>query len=135
MTFHALDSSVLLPMLMNWHPAHDELRGSVRLVESALPSHVLLEAFSVLTRLPAPHRISPAEASETIEDFGLQVIGFPTADMRTFIARLGAKGVRGGAIYDAFVGATAAHADVPLLTRDRRAIPTYEAVGATYRTV
>ncbi|WP_019201722.1 type II toxin-antitoxin system VapC family toxin [Tsukamurella sp. 1534] len=135
MTFYALDSSVLLPMLMKWHPAHDELRGSVRLSESVLPTHVLLETFSVLTRLPSPHRISPAEASETIEDFGLQVIGFPTNDMRSFVAGLGAKGVRGGAIYDAFVGATAAHAEVPLLTRDRRAIPTYEAVGAKYQTV
>lgn len=42
---------------------------------------------------------------------------------------------RGGATYDALVGATAKHAGATLLTRDRRAVAIYEVVGATYELV
>ncbi|MCP9489769.1 MAG: hypothetical protein MSC31_07820 [Solirubrobacteraceae bacterium MAG38_C4-C5] len=41
-------------------------------------------------------------------------------------------GVRGDALYDALVGATAAEHDALVLSADRRAAPTYEAVGARF---
>jgi len=43
------------------------------------------------------------------------------------------EGVTGGAVYDAIVAATAREAGATLLTLDRRAIATYERVGADYR--
>ena len=41
-------------------------------------------------------------------------------------------GIVGGSIHDALVGATARHAGARLLTRDRRAAPTYERVGVEF---
>lgn len=41
-------------------------------------------------------------------------------------------GLGGGAIYDALVAASAKHAAATLLTRDRRAVATYEAIGVRY---
>ena len=38
--------------------------------------------------------------------------------------------VAGGAIYDALVAAAAVEHNLPLLTRDRRALDSYRAVGA-----
>lgn len=40
-----------------------------------------------------------------------------------------AHGIRGGALYDALVGATAAHHRRVLLTADRRATPVYRVLG------
>ena len=39
--------------------------------------------------------------------------------------------VSGGAVYDALVGQAAATHGLPLASRDRRAIETYRAVGAS----
>lgn len=40
-----------------------------------------------------------------------------------------AAGLRGGALYDALIAATAAHHGLRLLSADRRARPTYGALG------
>lgn len=40
------------------------------------------------------------------------------------------NGIRGGALYDALIGATAAHHGCRLVSADRRAAPVYAAVGA-----
>jgi predicted nucleic acid-binding protein len=46
-----------------------------------------------------------------------------------------AEGVVGGAVYDAVVAATAKEARATLLTLDRRAVTTYQLVGADYRLI
>ncbi|BDH59626.1 type II toxin-antitoxin system VapC family toxin [Tsukamurella sp. PLM1] len=135
MTLLALDTSVLVPLLSDWHESHSAARAAVGDEDPAVPAHVLLETFSVLTRIPAPNRISPAAAAGAVEALRLPVIGLPPQEVQSVIGAVGARGVRGGAIYDALVGATAAKHGLILLTRDRRAIQTYEAVGATYRAV
>lgn len=43
-----------------------------------------------------------------------------------------AKGLAGGAVYDGLVGAAAREHRLPLITCDRRAEPTYRALGARY---
>ena len=47
----------------------------------------------------------------------------------------GRSGIAGGAVYDALIGATAAHHNLTLLTRDRRARWTYDAIGARYSVI
>src|SRR5712691_11139635 len=51
----AADSSLVVAAFASWHENHDAARrvldGALRLVE-----HCALETYSVLTRLPAPHR-------------------------------------------------------------------------------
>jgi predicted nucleic acid-binding protein len=54
---------------------------------------------------------------------------------RAMIACLARAEVGGGRIYDAVIGATAAEADVLLLTADRRALSTYALVGANVELV
>jgi predicted nucleic acid-binding protein len=44
-------------------------------------------------------------------------------------------GITGGSLYDALVAATTRHAGATLLTRDRRAVRVYEALGARYQLV
>jgi predicted nucleic acid-binding protein len=39
------------------------------------------------------------------------------------------QGIRGGALYDALIAATARHHDHTLITADRRAAPVYTALG------
>jgi predicted nucleic acid-binding protein len=92
-----------------------------------LIEHCALETYSVLTRLPAPHR-APANL---VRDFVQS--RFPDAFLRLspqeykrFVSGLADQGVTGGAAYDALVAATAAAFDAELLTCDRRAAPIYE---------
>src|SRR5438132_12231829 len=51
----AADSSLVVAAFASWHEKHDAARrvlnGALRLIE-----HCVLETYSVLTRLPAPHR-------------------------------------------------------------------------------
>jgi predicted nucleic acid-binding protein len=42
------------------------------------------------------------------------------------------KGVTGGAVYDALIAATVKHAGAKLLTRDRRALRTYQVIGVDH---
>ncbi len=51
------------------------------------------------------------------------------------LQRMARAEVGGGRIYDAIIGATAAEAGVQLLTADRRAMPTYALIGASFELV
>lgn len=126
------DTSVLVAALSAWHPAHDRALDAVSTRVSALPGHVLLECFSVLTRLPAPHRVSPAVAATALGDVRLDVLVLPPEKHAGLVASLATGGVRGGATYDGLVAAVARHHDRLLLTLDRRARATYDVVGATF---
>ena len=101
-----------------------------------MPAHVALETFSVLTRLPPPHRF----AAGLVE--ALLAAHFPEpplvlpGDQQTSLIKLAAEaGVTGGAIYDALVAATAKHSGATLLTRDLRARSIYELVGVSFEFV
>jgi hypothetical protein len=101
----------------------------------ALLGHARFETFSVLTRLPPPHRISPSVAIDLIDRrFGLP--WWPSeADQHELWDQLGVGAIRGGGVYDALVAGAARAAGLELLTADRRAAITYEAVGADVRFV
>lgn len=134
MTLQACDTSVLVAALVAWHPDHSAASSALAQVE-ILPAHVLLETYSVLTRLPAPHRIAPGDASAVLEALDLRLVALPARRHAALLPLLSAEGVRGGAIYDALVAATARHHGATLRTRDRRARPTYDAVGVDYALV
>lgn len=52
----AVDTSVVVPAFASWHQAH---AMAIRILaeEPSVPAHVALECYSVLTRLPTPHRV------------------------------------------------------------------------------
>jgi len=97
-----------------------------------MSGHAALELLSVLTRLPAPQRLTPSTALR------LQAANFP--DSRFLAAtRIGdlleefaAAGLAGGAVYDGLVGAAAREHQLPLISCDRRAEPTYRTLGVDY---
>jgi predicted nucleic acid-binding protein len=48
------------------------------------------------------------------------------------LAKLGTRGVAGGAVYDALIGAAAVEHGLILLTRDRRAAETYRRIDVKF---
>jgi predicted nucleic acid-binding protein len=130
----ALDTSVVIPMFAAWHEAH---RSSILLLaeEPRLPAHVAIESFSVLTRLPTPHRVPASVVVEFLDRVfppatrlvpdGPELAAFPRTCMEA--------GIAGGAVYDALVAMTVRRHGATLVTRDRRALGTYRAFGAAIR--
>ncbi|MGH7785908.1 MAG: PIN domain-containing protein [Candidatus Binatia bacterium] len=125
----AADTSAIVAAFASWHEDHDAARDALdaglRLIE-----HCGLETYSVLTRLPPPHR-SPGPL---VRDF--LALRFPDSFLRLsprayrdFVLGLPDHAVAGGAAYDALVAATAVANDAELVTCDRRALPVYEAYG------
>lgn len=131
----AADTSVVVAAFASWHEGHEAalraLRRGVR-----LPAQVMVESYSVLTRLPPPHRAAaPVVESFLAERFPDAPLTLPGSEVRVLLRAMAAAEVAGGAIYDALIAATARHWTAPLLTRDRRAAATYEKVGARYEMV
>ena len=87
----------------------------------------------MLTRLPRGQRLSPAAAAEAIAAMDLEHLGLAANDQREVIFTLAASGIGGGAVYDGLIAATAKAHDLTLLTLDRRAGSTYEAMGVDFR--
>ena len=100
----------------------------------ALPAHVLIEAYSVLTRLPGGLALSPAAASDILDRrFDERPLGLIPSQRAKLLPRLSAAGIGGGASYDGLVGLEAdAHART-LITLDRRAQETYRRLGVSFR--
>ncbi|HEX7669815.1 MAG TPA: PIN domain-containing protein [Polyangiaceae bacterium] len=131
----AIDTSVAVAAFATWHERHAAARA---IVDSGarLVAHCGLETYSVLTRLPSPHR-APADAvSIFLEDrFPEAWLSLPSKACAALVSRLAAAGIVGGATYDGLVAAAAAHAGATLATCDHRAVRIYEAVGVRYRLV
>ncbi len=125
------DTSLLVPALTARHPEHEAARAAISSV-TTLPGHVLLETYSVLTRLPPPLRIGAREAAASVAALRHQVVALPPDRLRSFVEECSRQGIVGGAVYDGVVAVTAAHHGLRLLTRDRRARTTYERIGVRY---
>lgn len=128
----AVDSSVVVAGFASWHDHHAAARGALAR-KPRLPAHVALEAFSVLTRLPPPHRFDAKLVGELLAaHFPDTPLTLPGRQQKALIELAVEAGVTGGSIYDALVASTAKHAGATLLTRDRRARPVYELVGVSF---
>lgn len=126
------DTSVVIAALSPWHDHHDEAQRALARRVTAV-AHVIAESYSVLTRLPEPFRMTPAEAADGLRQRFTSVIGLPDSVAQSLPGQLAAAGVSGGSVYDAVVGLTAASHDAELLTLDARAVRTYVACRARHR--
>jgi predicted nucleic acid-binding protein len=131
----AADTSLVVAAFASWHESHEVARRALdagpRLIE-----HCALETYSVLTRLPAPHRSHGTIVREFLEArFRQPYLRLTVPAYREFILRLPERGISGGSSYDALVAATAAACSAELLTCDHRALPIYERYGARARFV
>lgn len=128
----AVDSSVVVAAFASWHDAHRSAAAALAR-KPLVTAHVLIESFSVLTRLPPPHRVPAGLVVAFLtEHFARPPLVLPAAAHLRLIEQAAAGGIAGGSIYDALIAATVRQARARLLTRDRRAAATYEAVGAEY---
>ena len=129
------DTSVLVAAFSTWHAAHDTARAALVGVRDLI-SHVELETYSVLTRLPAPHRAPAGVAAEYLaRQYAGERLVLGERTRSSLVAGLAETGIWGGRAYDALVAATAADHGRTLLTRDRRAVAVYERVGARYELI
>lgn len=131
----AVDTSVVVASFASWHEGHGAA-AAVLARKPRVPGHVLVETYSVLTRLPPPHR-APADlvASFLAERFPAAPLTLPSGAFLDLIQRVSHAGLVGGSIYDAVIAATARHAGATLLTRDQRARPTYDLIGVRHELV
>jgi predicted nucleic acid-binding protein len=117
----ALDTSVIVAGLQSWH-AHHEVTSALLIEvlaseeEVVIPLPALVEAYSVMTRLPAPRRLPPAKALEMLESSfagRVRIVALPADAGWRFLRDIAEEGVAGGATYDAHVldAAVAAGAD------------------------
>jgi predicted nucleic acid-binding protein len=123
---------LVIAAFASWHEKHIPSRklvdAGIRLIE-----HCALETYSVLTRLPPPHRA----AGEIVRDF-LQLrfsrpfLKLGSQPYRRFLLSLADRRIVGGAAYDALVAATAAEHDAELVSCDQRAVATYERFGVRF---
>jgi hypothetical protein len=125
----------VIAALSAWHEEHDAAAQALEGV-GALPAHVMVEAYAVLTRLPSGLAVpAPAAADVLGRRFGDGVLRLPESERKTLPATLAAAGVFGGASYDGLVALEAhAHGHV-LLSLDRRAQETYRRLRVAFQMV
>ncbi|HTT28866.1 MAG TPA: type II toxin-antitoxin system VapC family toxin [Solirubrobacteraceae bacterium] len=123
-----VDTSAAVALAVADHEHHDATFRAVGDRRLGLAGHAAFETFSVLTRLPPPARRTPAAVARLLAaDFPYsRFLGAKAA--AALLGHLQELGIAGGAVYDALVGAVANEHDLPLATRDRRALETYRAL-------
>ena len=114
MRSYLLDTNCLVAVVCSWHGHHEATRQEIERRYAAgerlaLSAHSLAEAFSVLTRLPEPHRLSPDDALAAIEaNWGeTRLVTLTDSDYRSTLRRCRDLSIGGGAVYDALIAACA----------------------------
>ena len=125
----------MIAALSSWHEQHQAAAAALREVR-ALPAHVVIEVYSVLTRLPGGLAVpAPTAASVLGRRFNEAPLTLPGAERRHLVDSLARAGVFGGATYDGLVALEAAAHDSVLLTLDQRAQGTYRRLGVSFRDI
>jgi predicted nucleic acid-binding protein len=130
-----LDTSAAVALVVEDHEGHAATLAAARGRRLGLAGHAWFETYSVLTRLPAGLRRSPADVAVLLaHDFPATAFlaEAAAAALGPELARLG---ISGGAVYDALVSAAARQHGRSLVSGDARARPVYEALGVRVRLV
>jgi predicted nucleic acid-binding protein len=130
-----LDTSAAIALLVEDHEAHGATLDAVRGRRLGLAGHAWFETYSVLTRLPAPLRRSPADAGRLLAHNFPATAFLGEAGSAALGDELVRLGVSGGSVYDALVGAAARQRGRPLVTGDVRARSVYEGLGVEIESV
>jgi predicted nucleic acid-binding protein len=108
----ALDTNCMVAAVCTWHEQHAaaiaEIEARLDRHEAlAVPAPALVEAYAVLTRLPSPHRLAPADAWRLLEANFVEnaiVIALSATVYTDLISRFAHEAIGGGRTYDAVVG-------------------------------
>lgn len=126
----AVDSSVVIAAFASWHEHHTIARKAMA-ARPRLIAHAAVESYSVLTRLPPPHRASPGIVHAFITGrFTEPFLTLSETGYQELLATVAAGQIVGGPAYDALIAFTAAEHNATLMSLDQRAAATYETVGA-----
>jgi len=126
----AVDSSVVIAAFASWHEHHAIARKAMA-ARPRLIAQAAVESYSVLTRLPPPHRASPSIVHSFIaERFADPFLTLSENGYQELLATVAAGQILGGPAYDALIAFTAAEHNATLLSLDQRAATTYEIIGA-----
>jgi len=123
----AADASVLVAAVVSWHERHRAAAGAIEnaLARKALvlPSTALVDAYAILTRLPAQHRLAHADAFHLLRSsFGTARMAGPrTRDAWSMLRRFSVAPIGGSDAYDAQLLEIAKDAGAKTLLTFRRA--------------
>lgn len=131
-----IDTSVLIAGMLDRHANYSRALPILSQAQSGqlsavISAHSVAEAYSVMTRLPPPLRISPNRARFAIEAnvFSCMTIhALSAADYRDLIEHLAQNNLAGGVIFDAVIAWVAMQTQVDQIitfnTKDfRRVVP------------
>ena len=129
MTTFALDTSCMVAAVCSWHEHHAAAAGAIerRLAHGdrlVVPAPALVEAYAVLTRLPAPHRLSTSDAWALIDANFIKpatLVALSRMAYTKLLRQAASLAIAGGRTYDAVIAECGrrARAEV-LLTFNRR---------------
>ncbi|HYH06403.1 MAG TPA: PIN domain-containing protein [Thermoanaerobaculia bacterium] len=126
-TLIAADSTVLAAAIVSWHERHEAavsaLEAALARKSLVLPAPAVIEAYATLTRLPAQHRLSPADAFHLLRSSfdKVRVIGPKTRDVWSVLRRWSVLPIAGSDAYDAMIVDIAREAGAKMLLTFRRA--------------
>lgn len=126
----AVDTSVAVPLLLDYHDHHAEIWAWWRGRRASLCGQAWVETYSVVTRLPPPLRLEPDDAAQLMAARFAAPLALGADTYERLPQILAERQVAGGAVYDAMVALTAVEHRRTLATRDGRARGTYETMGA-----
>lgn len=125
-----VDTNCVVALLSQRHEHHKRATGEIerRLDEGqvmVLAAHTLVETYAVLTRLPAPHRLSSSDCRALLEaNFApemVEIVALSAEGYRRLIHEAPDGNLSGGRVYDAIIAACARSAGVDaLLTFNER---------------
>lgn len=124
-----VDTSVAIALAVTDHEQHSATVNAIGHRPLGLSGHAAFETFSVLTRLPPPIRRTPGTVLHLLSRNFPESRFLSAEAAGDLLDRLNQIGIAGGAVYDALVACAAVEHQLPLATRDRRAIETYRALG------
>ena len=130
-----LDTSAAIALVQPNHAKHHDVRAALSGRELGLSGHAEWETYSVLTRLPAPQRLTPAAARRLIRTNFPRTLHLPVARAASALDELAELNLTGGTTYDALVALNARHHDLTLVSSDVRAAATYRALAGTFKLV
>jgi predicted nucleic acid-binding protein len=113
----------MVAAVCTWHEHHGAAAADIerrfdRGEQLSVAAHALVETYAVLTRLPAPHRLAPADAWALVKANFVEPAAVVALDGPAHIAllgRLATMGIGGGRSYDAVIAACASQATVDSL--------------------
>jgi predicted nucleic acid-binding protein len=127
------DTSVLVAAFASWHERHTIAVAAMQRVDVVI-AHCLLETYSVLTRMPPPHRMDAQTVATYLRLSFSKCLTTALSgnEQRKLVDICANLGIQGGAVYDAVIAQTASRSKLRLLTLDTRARATYAALGVEH---